>query len=56
MSGDAKPNLKTKNKLFQKLIPQLFFKLIAAVLTGMKNMWSMQNTLSGIQIYGDMED
>ena len=56
MSGDAKPEVKTENKLFQKFVPQPFFKLFAAVLTRMKNMWSMQNALSGIQIYGDMED
>ena len=56
MSGDAKPKMNTEKKLFQKFIPQPFFKLITIVLTRIKNMWSMQNALSGIQIYGDMED
>lgn len=56
MSADAKPNVKTVKKLLVKLIPQPFFKLITVVLTRLKNMWLMQNALSGIQIYGDMED
>jgi hypothetical protein len=56
MSGDVRPNVKTGKKLLEKFIPQPFFKLIAVVLTRLKNMWLMQNTLSGIQIYGDMED
>ena len=56
MSGDAKPKLTTENKRLEKFIPQPVFKLITVVLTRMKNMWSMQNAVSGIQIYGDMED
>lgn len=56
MSADAKSNVNTDKKLLGKFTHQPFFKLIIAVLTRMKNMWSMQNALSGIQIYGDMED
>ena len=56
MSSVAKPNVKTEKKFLEKFVPQPFIKLITAVLTRMKNMWSMQNALSGIQIYGDMED
>ena len=56
MSDDAKSEVKTEKKLLEKFFPQPFFKLIIAVLTRMKNMWSMQDALSGIQIYGDMED
>ena len=56
MFSDAKPKVKTERNLLEKFIPQLFFELITVVFTRLKNMWSMQNTLSGIQIYGDMED
>jgi hypothetical protein len=56
MSGDAKPEVKTEKNLLEKFISQPFFKLITVVLTKVKNMWSMQSALSGIQIYGDMED
>ena len=56
MSGDAKPNVNTEKNLLEKFIPQPFFKLMTVVITKLKNMWSMQNALSGIQIYGDMDD
>ena len=56
MSGNTKPKVKTEKKLFQKFISQPLIKLITIALTGIKNLWSMQNALSGIQIYGDMDD
>jgi hypothetical protein len=56
MSGDTKFEVKTEKSLLEKFVPQPFFKLITVVLTKVKNMWSMQDTLSGIRIYADMED
>ena len=56
MSGDAKPKVKTEENLLEKFIPQSFVKLSTAVLVWVKNILSMENALSGIQIYGDIED
>lgn len=56
MSSVTKPNVKTEKKVMEKIFPQPFIKWITAVLTRMKKMWSMQDALSGIQIYADIED
>jgi hypothetical protein len=56
MSGNAKSKVKTEENLLEKFIPQSFIKLRTAVLAWIENILSMENALSGIQIYGDMED
>ena len=56
MSDDARPEVKAKQTLLDKNIPKPLLNLITAVLTMLKNAWSMENAQTGIQIYGDMED
>ena len=56
MSGNTKSKGITEENLLKKFIPQSFVKLSAAVLAWIENILSMENALSGIQIYGDMED
>ena len=56
MSDDARPKVKTNQPLLDKVISQPVGKFISAALTKLKNAWSQENTLTGIQFYGDMDD
>jgi hypothetical protein len=56
MSEDAKSERESSQSLFRKAIAQPIVKLIAATLLKLKNTWNGENTLTGIQFYGDFED
>jgi len=48
--------VKINQTLLDKVIPHPLQKLITAALRKLKNAWSMENALTGIQFYGDMDD
>jgi hypothetical protein len=56
MSEDVRPEVKTNQTLLDKIIPQPLERLITAAFTKLKNVWTGENTLTGIQFYGDMDD
>ena len=56
MSVNARPTVKTNQTLLEKVIPQPIEKFITAALKKLKNVWSQENTLTGIQFYGDLDD
>lgn len=56
MSENARPNVNTNQTLLDKVIPQQLEKVIVAALAKLKSAWSGENTLTGIQFYGDMDD
>ena len=56
MSEDARPEVKKNQTLLEKVITQPLEKFIDAALMKLKNAWTQENTLTGIQFYGDMDD
>ena len=56
MSEDAKTIVKKNQNLRNKVIPEQLEKIFNAALMKLKNVWKYENTLSGIQFYGDLED
>ena len=56
MSENARPNVKPNQSLLDKVIPQQLEKIITTALSKLKNVWKYENSMSGIQFYGDLED
>ncbi len=48
--------MKSNQTLLDKVIPQPLEKFITAALKKLKTAWSQENTLTGIQFYGEMDD
>ena len=56
MSKDARSTGKINHPPPNRLLPEQMEKFITAALSKLKNFWKHENTLSGIQFYGDFED
>ena len=56
MSEDARLIVKLNQTLLDKVIPQPLGKFITAAFKKLKTAWSQENTLTGIQFYGEMDD
>ena len=56
MSEDARFKVKINQTLLDKVIPQPLEKFITAAFKKLKTAWSQENTLTGIQFYGEMDD
>ena len=56
MSENVRLEVQKDQTLLEKTIHQSLEKWIANALRKLKNAWSAENTLTGIQFYGDMDD
>jgi hypothetical protein len=56
MSGDVSPKVKANQNLPNKSIPEHGENLITVALEKLKNFWKHENSLTGIQFYGDLEE
>ena len=56
MSENTRSKVQINQTLLNKVISQPLGKLVTNALTKLKNAWLQENTLSGIQFYGDMDD
>jgi len=56
MSGDPNPKVKTNQNLPNKVNSEQAEKFITAALAKLKNFWKHENTLTGIQFFGDLEE
>ena len=56
MSENTRSKVQINQTLLNKVISQPLGKLVTDALTKLKNAWLQENTLSGIQFYGDMDD
>lgn len=56
MAENARSKVKTNQTFLESVIPQPMGKIVTAVLAKLKNAWLQENTLSGIQFFGDLDD
>jgi hypothetical protein len=56
MSEDARSEVKTNQKRLNNVISEQLGRFITVALSKLKSVWKYENTLSGIQFYGDLED
>ena len=56
MSENVRPKVKTTQTKLNILVPQPLEKLVASAWSKLKNILSQENTLTGIQFYGEMDE
>jgi len=56
MSGDTSSKVETNQNLPNKVISERAEKFITAAIAKLKNFWKHENTLTGIQFFGDLEE
>ena len=56
MSKDARPQVKTKQTQKNNEILPHVERFITAAILKLKNLWTQETALTGIQFYGDLDD